>query len=304
MRPRLSKFPIDKPFELLDTEAPTSELALRLVVDFYSDTPVVVGTATIVCRHLLLTAAHVIKAEALLRDSNPPDASSPEAVTRLAHSLSAVQVLPGPEYVVWEVISAIAHKTSDIALLHVSGNPKRSHPENPLHRSAPIVNPFAPSVGERIAAFGYRKGQVRASTNDAGGPHIEMNDEFMSSVGVVREIYKGGRDRAMLPFPCYRVSARFDAGMSGGPVYDEYGALCGLVCANLEGSHRVGEPISYVTMLWPLFTLYLDGDRGDDYPRGIRYPAIELARDGQIHIAERSAFLDWFRTNVDPTLEN
>ena len=37
----------------------------------------------------------------------------------------------------------------------------------------------------------------------------------------------------MLPFPCYHVGARFDAGMSGGPVFDEYGSLCGLVCASL-----------------------------------------------------------------------
>ena len=91
--------------------------------------------------------------------------------------------------------------------------------------------------------------------------------------------------------------------MSGGPVFDEYGSLCGLVCANVDGSHQTGEPVSYVTALWPLFTLMLDGDRGDQYPRGIRYPAIELARDGQIHIAERSNFLDWFKTHVDPELK-
>ena len=104
----------------------------------------------------------------------------------------------------------------------------------------------------------------------------------------------------MLPFPCYRVSARFDAGMSGGPVFDEYGSLCGLVCANVDGSHQSGESISFVTTLWPLFTLIVDGDRGDNYPRGVRYPAIELARDGQIHIADRSKLIEWFEAHIDP----
>ena len=188
-----------------------------------------------------------------------------------------------------DVDSAVSHRTSDLALLHLSSNPWRSHPDTPYSWRSPPVNPFPPRVGERVAAFGYRRGRARATKNSAGGRQINVDDEFMSSVGVVREIHQRARDRAMLPFPCYQVGARFDSGMSGGPVFDEYGSLCGLVCASIDGSDRVGEPISYVTTLWPLFTLMLPYDRGDDYPRGIRYPAIELARDGQIHVADRPA---------------
>ena len=83
-------------------------------------------------------------------------------------------------------------------------------------------------------------------------------------------------------------------------MFDEYGSLCGLVCANVDGSHQSGESISFVTTLWPLFTLIVDGDRGDNYPRDVRYPAIELARDGQIHVADRSKLIDWFEAHIDP----
>ena len=302
MRPRLSTFPVDKPFERLEPDAPASEVVLRLVVGFYSDAPVVVGTATILCRHLLVTARHVLATRAVLDGSTSVDPASPQAGTRVDRGLVAVQVLPGPEYVIWEVVSAIAHPASDLAFVHVSSNPRRSNTESPLRRNAPVVNPFAPLVGERIAAFGYRRGRVRASPNSTGGLHIDLDAELMWSVGIVREVHEWRRDRAMLPFPCYQVSARFDAGMSGGPVFDEYGSLCGLVCANVDGSHERGEPISYVTTLWPLFTLIVDGDRGDDYPRGVRYPAIELARDGQIHISDRSRLLQWLKTHVDPNV--
>ena len=302
MRPRLSTFPIDKPFERLEPDAQVSEVVLRLVVDFYSDAPIVVGTATILCRHLLVTARHVLANRTLLAGTRSVDPASLGAVTSLDHSLAAVQVLPGPEYVIWDVVSAIAHPASDLALLHVSSNPRRSDPESPLRRNAPVVNAFAPQVGERLAAFGYRRGSARASGKSDGELNIVLSDEFMSSVGVVREIHDWGRDRVMLPFPCYRVGARFDAGMSGGPVFDEYGSLCGLVCANVDGSHERGEPISYVTTLWPLFTLMIDGDRGDDYPRGVRYPAIELARDGQIHVSDQTRLLQWFQAHVDPSL--
>ena len=303
VRPRLSTFPIDKPFERLEPDAPVSEMVLRLVVDFYSDCPVVVGTATIVCRHLLVTARHVLTTRDVLDGSDSVDSASPEVGTRVNRGLAAVQVLPGSEYVIWEVVSATAHPASDLAFLRVSSNPRRSDPESPLRRNAPMVNPFAPLVGEPTAAFGYRRGQARASRNRTGELHIDLDAELMSSVGVVREIHEWARDRVMLPFPCYQVSARFDAGMSGGPVFDEYGSLCGLVCDNVDGSHECGEPISYVTTLWPLFALMIDGDRGDDYPRGVRYPAIELARDGQIHVADRSRLLDWFDAHIDPGVD-
>ena len=33
------------------------------------------------------------------------------------------------------------------------------------------------------------------------------------------------------------------------------------------------------------------------------YPAIELARDGQIHVADRSRLLHWFDAHIDPSVD-
>ncbi len=302
LRRRLSTFPVDKPFEKLEPAAPIAEVVLRLVVDLYSEAPLVVGSATVLCGHLLVTAKHVLLSVPGCAASSSVGSTSRGSGITVDRGLAAVQVLPGPEYVIWDVISAIAHPGSDLALLRTSSNPRKGDPDKPHRWNAPKVNPFAPQVDERVAAFGYRQGLARASRDTAGGLHIVVEDNFMSSVGIVREIHEWRRDQAMLPFPCYQVSARFDAGMSGGPVFDEFGSLCGLVCAGIDGSHETGEPISFVTTLWPLFTLIIDGDRGDDYPRGVQYPAIELARDGQIHIAGRTRLMDWFRAHIDQGL--
>ncbi len=121
----------------------------------------------------------------------------------------------------------------------------------------------------------------------------------MGSIGVVRDIFEMRRDQH-LPFPCYQVSARFDGGMSGGPVFDETGSLCGLVCSNIDSSHLEGEPISYVTTLWPLFCNVVNGDRGDKYPQGVSYPAIELARGGQIFVADLPRLEEWLAAKVGP----
>ena len=55
----------------------------------------------------------------------------------------------------------------------------------------------------------------------------------------------------MIPFPVFRTNARFDPGMSGGPVFNEYGKLCGLICSNMPPDNPEIDHISYVTLLWP-----------------------------------------------------
>lgn len=286
--PRISNFPLHKPFEKQDATTPLSEIAMRLVVNFYSGEPCVIGTGTVITGNLLVSAKHVFDVFWKRRSAlEIPSAEFDE-------SLVALQILPGAEYVIWDVVGGWAHPMSDLMFLRLGSNPGRSHPEKPYVWRGLRVNPFSPEIGESIAAFGYRRSEVIVSKNSAGGNHIELNDEPMMSVGVVREIHPMQRDTFILPFPCYQVSARFDSGMSGGPVFDETGCLCGLVSSSIEGADLEGEPISYVTILWPLFSLIISADRGDHYPRGISYPAIELARDGQISVAEIDRLNMWF----------
>jgi len=142
--PRFSAFPIDKPFERLDPATPMAELVLRLVVDLYSDAPLVVGSATILCGHLLVTARHVLESIPGFYDSDSVDSTSPTADTAIDRSLAAVQVLPGPEYVIWDVVSTIVHPGSDLALLRTSSNPRTSDPDSPSQWNVPRVKDMTP----------------------------------------------------------------------------------------------------------------------------------------------------------------
>lgn len=287
----LSAFPIDKPFEKQPATTSLSEIALRLVVNFYSEEPRIIGTATVLSGNLLVTAKHVLQD---MYDAMP---ESPHHEDEQNH-LIAIQILPGPEYVLWDIVEAIACPIEDILLLRTAKNPATSNPDLPLRWRQPIVNPFSPVVGSRVAAFGYRLGEATTSRNAEGGHHVDLNDEPIMSVGIVQEIHEWKRDNYLLPFPCYQVNARFDGGMSGGPVFEESGALCGIVCNGMAGAHDEGNPISYVSMLWPLFRLIINWDRGDNYPRGIRYPAIELAQGKQIRVNDFSRLKSWFDTYV------
>jgi hypothetical protein len=62
------------------------------------------------------------------------------------------------------------------------------------------------------------------------------------------------------------VYARFAHGLSGALVIDEYGALCGLVCAGYDLADANAMPLSYAATLWPMLTTIISADRGDACP--------------------------------------
>jgi hypothetical protein len=70
---------------------------------------------------------------------------------------------------------------------------------------------------------------------------------------------------------------KLDPGMSGGMVIDENGVLCGLICATLQTSDLTAPAISYVATLWPMLRTVISANRGQGYPKNVKYPMIDLA---------------------------
>jgi hypothetical protein len=128
-------------------------------------------------------------------------------------------------------------------------------------------------------------------TEGDGQHHIALFDRPTTSIGTVARIHPTGRDRVMLPFPCFEIEARFDAGMSGGLVVDQSGVLCGVMCTGFQLEQAATAPVSYAASLGPMLTTVISIDRGDRYPRGVHYPMIELAIDGLLEVTDLHEFL-------------
>jgi hypothetical protein len=141
-----------------------------------------------------------------------------------------------------------------------------------------------PPTGEKVLAFGYRESKIEVTEKPDGGHHIELNDKPTASIGEVGQIVPERRDSSMLTFPCFEVCARFAAGMSGGMVIDENGALCGLVCAGYSVADPDALPLSYAATLWPMLSTVISIERGEAYPRGVECPMIDLALDKLINV--------------------
>jgi hypothetical protein len=236
------------------------------------------GTASLIGTHLALTAKHVLR-EAMKWFKTTAALGRVEAE---GGSIQLLQVLPGPIYRFWSVRSAWI-TTSDIAILHVSLD-RTSESDVKVAWRYPGLRATPPPSGQKVVAFGYRESTVRVTKSLDGQAHIEIDDKPTTSAGVVGHVFPVQRDSAMLNFPCFEVHAQFAHGMSGGLVVDEEGRLCGLICAGLKLDDPGQPPLSYAATLWPFLTTLISADRGDACPRGVRYPAIDLALDGIINV--------------------
>ena len=255
---------------------PIQEIALRVVVELPGWEMYVIGTATLICGNLAITAKHVI--EAIIGTFGA--AQSSKGLEIDGYSVRLYQLLPGPIYRVWNVFSAWTCP-SDIAILHLSLS-GTSAPDEGVDWRLPRLRVMPPPSGQKVLAFGYRESKIEVSEGADGTHHIVLNDVGTTSIGEIGQIFPARRDTSMLTFPCFEVYARFAPGMSGGLIIDEDGALCGLVCAGTNLADPNASPLSYAATLWPMLTTVISADRGDAYPRGVEYPMIDLALDNLI----------------------
>ena len=93
---------------------------------------------------------------------------------------------------------------------------------------------------------------MKGSLDDDDPATIHYAQQTAISKGVVREVHPEYRDKGMLSFPCFRTDARFDPGMSGGPIFDETGNVIGVVSAS-SGTLDSSSHTSYGSLIWPIF---------------------------------------------------
>jgi hypothetical protein len=114
------------------------------------------------------------------------------------------------------------------------------------------LSPGLPKVGDEITAFGYH-GLTQPTKTVADGKCVLTYDQKGSfTTGRIIEIHPERRDSAMLSFPCFRTDARFDPGMSGGPVVNKDGNVCGVICSSFGGASGGDDYISYASLVWPV----------------------------------------------------
>jgi hypothetical protein len=244
------------------------------------------GTAAIVGPNLAFCARHVLDEHWQLHEGRRISAGNNPG----QFSFVLVQLVEN-RLNLWTATEVWTSGATDIAAFYIT--PASDNARGYTFRR-PVLELMPPLVGERIRAFGYHSNEVSLENGE-----IVLRQAASTALGTVLEVHDEYRDRSRMPFPCFRTNARFDGGMSGGPVFNEAGHLCGLICSSLPASSPGEEHASYAASLWPAMAIVVRLDR-PGYPPGTRYPLLELACDGTLGArnADRITLGEWSGTDT------
>lgn len=170
---------------------------------------------------------------------------------------------------------------SDLALLGAS-RPNLEFP--PLQLTARLPTEDVPILG-----FGYPSYEVRLDESRI----IHADNNIHASSGKVLQLFEVGRETftdldgnftGKLPTVCFETSARFDGGMSGGPVLGPTGAVCGVISSGFDLEHDVGQATSFVSATPYLFMLKVpyDAFMTGEQLGGRKVPIYEMVERGHV----------------------
>ena len=205
------------------------------------------GTAFLIAPRFALTAKHVI-AEYLesIQNFRVEEHSKPGAhhKGKLAFCMFMPVLSKRGQKIPLVIEGTYFCGFGDIALLRLRlGNKKDNWKDLGPY---PSLNLIPPKVGSKISSLGFPNSSTKRNDENV----VELHTWPRISYGAVKEVHKDRRDSLLLNYPCFQVNAQLYGGMSGGPVLDKSGSICGLVSKSydlLPGE----EPIGYAASLWP-----------------------------------------------------
>jgi hypothetical protein len=273
----LSHMNIDEWVKKTDLSSPIARRAVLLVGrDGVSPTKAD-GSGVFVGDRLIMTARHVVQWYWDSYDDTKVKMDRP-GKKMAAFEMFAVQAQgSNVEPALWAASKLSVCPYSDLALISVV-------PVNELAKTQPPLAPLRlsilpPTKGEKIAAFGFASTNVEAES----GQQVKFDLNPSTATGIVTDVFSEKRDSCLLSFPSFQVEAHFIGGMSGGPIFNEAGELCGLVCSGGSGDEDV--PISSGVVLWPMVGIRID-HRIPSVITQPPYTILELAKVGLMDVPD------------------
>ncbi|GAA2794958.1 S1 family peptidase [Mycolicibacterium pallens] len=252
-------------FRELELSTFNSTIVPVVVITREPERIVPVGTAFCIgSRGLWVTARHVLEGRGGAFDLQKRYGDSYIAILWVGSGVGQdVPELPGG---VIPVRFMVRHPASgsDLALLGAS-RPNLEFPTIQLSARLPIET--VPVLG-----LGYPNFIVRVDDKNV----IHADNNIHASSGEVLRLYPNGRDAFVdldgnftgkLPAPCFETSARFDAGMSGGPVLDPNDSICGVIATGFQqgetdesGATSFVSAMPYIFMMKVPYDVYMTGE--------------------------------------------
>lgn len=219
-----------------------------------------VGTGFFISQNALVATAKHVARDFVDRDG------------RVTHSIGIFHFLGDDQCLLQPFIQGIEHSAADVAVAKTARATHNQTGLPPINFVCKLTTAI-PKVGTKIFTYAYPK------TTILHGSPQRMTIAAAFYAGEIDEFLPNGRDRVMLPGPCFRTSMVIHGGASGGPVFDDHGNVFAINSTGLEG-----QPISYVSSIYSLLELELPGIKlGEDAePQNITVR--ELGKLGHVKI--------------------
>jgi hypothetical protein len=216
---------------------------------------------------LALTARHVIEEAVGIASGSSIENFSPSPDGWWIGALYAIdeKTLDGSRsWLLLPVTRAHLHVGHDVGAIHLN-LPVDTRTNTPIRLAIARLGLQIPNAGDLCFAIGYHG--LKKTDGSGSEKALQLLNNFSMSRGHVEEVHFPQRDGVLMPYPCFRASAQFEGGMSGGPIMTQGGSIIGMVCKSY--SIAPGEPqISYgalicSSLLLPIYCKKPDGTEGD-----------------------------------------
>ena len=156
----------------------------------------------------------------------------------------------------------------------------------------PVVrlSPGVPNVGEHISGLGYYNMKGDLGPEIAGEKVATHILDTAATTGEIIEIFPNRRDNYMLNFPCFQTNARFEPGMSGGPIFSESGGVCGVICSGFSQDELDSDYITHGSLIWPSLGTKVTG-RNQETQEVEDYLIYDLIKKGFIKCDETISYI-------------
>jgi hypothetical protein len=189
-------------------------------------------------------------------------------------AIAIFQFLPNTGYLIRPVWRCTTHNNADVGIGICA---PMTHDET----GEPLSNKILTLTIQRQKKSNYIYTYAYPNTvclHQDGQQKVFFNPRYYD--GRIVEFFPQGRDRVLLPSPCYQTSMVIHEGASGGPVFNSTGRVCGLNSTGVTGC----EDVSFISRIDELLCLKATGVRLSDRSAPMDISVEELARLGHIAI--------------------
>jgi hypothetical protein len=180
----------------------------------------------------------------------------------------------------WPVLSVSVIDNIDIVAIQLKTLSKGSEI---IKHNILKLSMMPPNVGTNVLGLGYygMKSGESIMKHDYK-KQIQYSQEIATTSGKIIELHNEGRDPLLIPWPSFRVDCKFNSGMSGGPVFQEDGSVCGVICKSYDFDDPSADPLSYVSSIWPAMALKVQFANSNGRPE--QFTLLDCAKKGWIKV--------------------